>query len=106
MTENKRFSVTANDENFLIIIDNERALSQLQVCALLNDLNDENNELREYNKEMVKDIKDLEERIDRQAEQLDRLYKLIEAKDWKALSDIIDDFRRGDEQLQIEWGRY
>lgn len=48
MTENNRFGVMANDENFLIIIDNERALSQLQVCSLLNDFYNECKELK-YN---------------------------------------------------------
>lgn len=69
-------------------------------------LEKENEELRGYNRAMVKDIKDLEERNNRQAEQLDRLYKLIEAKDWEALTGIIEDFRRCEEQLKREWGRY
>lgn len=48
----------------------------------------------------------LKQRNDRQAKQLDRLYSLIEEKDWIALSDIIDDFKRCEEQLQKEWGTY
>ena len=48
----------------------------------------------------------LKQRNDRQAKQLDRLYSLIEEKDWTALSDIIDDFKRCEEQLQKEWGVY
>ena len=59
---------------------------------MLNCLNDENEQLKQRN--------------DRQAKQLDRLYSLVEEKDWTALSDIIDDFKRCEEQLQKEWGTY
>ena len=31
---------------------------------------------------------------------------LIEEKDWRALSDIMDDFKKADEQLQKEWKCY
>lgn len=48
----------------------------------------------------------LKQRNDRQAKQLDRLYSLIEEENWTALSDIIDDFKRCEEQLQKEWGTY
>lgn len=48
----------------------------------------------------------LKQRNDRQAKQLDRLYSLIEEKDWIALSDITDDFKRCEEQLQKEWRTY
>ncbi|WP_458454386.1 hypothetical protein [Methanobrevibacter sp.] len=72
----------------------------------MKEVLDENKELRAYNKEMVKDIKDLEKRNERQAKQLDRLYKLIEVKDWRSLSDIIDDFQRCEEQLKSEWRQY
>lgn len=48
----------------------------------------------------------LKQRNDRQAKQLDRLYSLVEEKDWTALSDIIDDFKRCEEQLQREWVCY
>ena len=48
----------------------------------------------------------LKQRNNRQAKQLDRLYNLIEEKDWRALTDILDDFKRCEEQLQKEWGTY
>ena len=44
--------------------------------------------------------------INRQYEQLGRLYDLIEQKEWRVLTDIIDDFKKSDEQLQKEWGTY
>ena len=50
--------------------------------------------------------KQLKQRNDRQAKQLGRLYSLIEEKDWIALFDIIDDFKRCEEQLQKEWETY
>ena len=48
----------------------------------------------------------LKQQNDRQAKQLDRLYGLVEEKNWTALSDIIDDFKRCEEQLQKEWRTY
>ena len=48
----------------------------------------------------------LKQRNNRQAKQLDRLYNLIEEKDWRTLSDILDDFKRCEEQLQREWKCY
>ena len=59
---------------------------------IINKLNDENEQLKQRNT--------------RQAKQLDRLYNLIEQKDWRALNDILDDFKKCDEQLQKEWGTY
>ena len=59
---------------------------------LLNTLLEENEELKQRNT--------------RQYEQLGRLYNLIEQKDWRALNDILDDFKKCDEQLQKEWGTY
>lgn len=47
MTESRQFGVKSNDENFLIITDNGRELSQLQVCSLLNDLDNENEGLKQ-----------------------------------------------------------
>lgn len=46
MTESRQFGVRANDENFLLITNNGMELSQLQVCALLNELTDENEQLK------------------------------------------------------------
>ena len=62
------------------------------IVEVLNQLSDENEQLKQRN--------------NRQAKQLDRLYSLIEEKDWRALSDIIDDFKRCEEQLQRESGTY
>lgn len=63
-----------------------------RLVDLLNQLNDENEQLKTRN--------------DRQAKQLDRLYHLIAEKDWRTLSDILDDFKRCEEQLQRESGIY
>ena len=63
-------------------------------------------ELAEYVDKLQEENEQLKQRNDRQAKQLDRLYSLIEEKDWIALSDIIDDFKRCEEQLQKEWGIY
>ena len=63
-----------------------------EVVNKLNQLYGENEQLKTRN--------------NNQAKQLDNLYQLIEQKDWRALSDILDDFKRCDEQLQKEWGTY
>ena len=76
----------------LLIEDNGKDMTYQEVVDLLNGLSEENEQLKQRN--------------DRQAKQLDRLYSLIEEKDWTALSDIIDDFKRCEEQLQKEWGTY
>jgi len=70
-------------------------LSTYQVCILLNEYVD-----------VKKENEQLKQRNDRQAKQLGNIYKLIEEKDWRALSDIIDDFKRCDEQLKREWRCY
>ena len=67
---------------------------------------EEDLELAEYVDKLQEENEQLKQRNDRQAKQLDRLYSLIEEKDWIALSDIIDDFKRCEEQLQKEWGIY
>ena len=72
----------------VLIEDNGNDMTYQEVVDLLN----ENEQLKQRN--------------DRQAKQLDRLYSLVEEKDWTALSDIIDDFKRCEEQLQKEWGVY
>ena len=81
------------------------------ICRRLNDQQDEINHLSNFGLHVILDKKnkeneELKQRNDRQAKQLDRLYSLIEEKDWTALSDIIDDFKRCEEQLQKEWGIY
>lgn len=62
------------------------------ILDLLNQLNDENEQLKQRN--------------NRQAKQLDRLYSLVEKEDWRTLTDILDDFKRCEEQLQRESGTY
>ena len=96
MTENKRYSFNwkRGHPNFW---DNHCDLADCyltcgDVVNILNELNDEN--------------EDLKQRNNRQYEQLGRLYDLIEQKEWRVLTDIIDDFKKSDEQLQKEWGTY
>ena len=69
------------------------------IAKQLNMANKNIRKLEEKNKE-------LQERNNRQCKQLDDLYRLIEEKDWRALTDILDDFKRNDEQLQREWKCY
>jgi hypothetical protein len=56
--------------------------------------------------ELIEENGQLKQRNNRQVKQLDRLYNLIEEKDWRTLTDILDDFKRCEEQLQKEWGTY
>ena len=84
------FDVT--DKRVVGAKDNGKIISFMDMFDLLNDLSDENEELKQRN--------------NRQYEQLGRLYDLIEQKEWRALTDIIDDFKKSDEQLQKEWGTY
>ena len=130
MTENKRFTLKESDiyNRNDVIHDNGIEMPQSTVCDLLNSLNEENVKLRARNKylatkiqrermsyqkqhekwekEIQKENEQLKQRNNRQAKQLDRLYNLIEEKDWRTLTDILDDFKRCEEQLQKEWGTY
>ena len=102
MTENKRFNIkpSAIVDDVTVIIDDESKYSfpvldkelNYMFCKALNELHEEN--------------KKLQERNDRQYKQLGDLYRLIEEKDWRALSDIMDDFKKAEEQLQKEWSEY
>ena len=74
-----------------IIFSNE-IMSIGEVLDKLNELSDENEQLKQRN--------------NRQYEQLGRLYNLIEQKQWKVLTDIVNNFKKSDEQLQKEWGTY
>ena len=56
--------------------------------------------------DLLNENEQLKQRNNRQYEQLGRLYYLIEQKKWRALTDIIDDFKKSNEQLQKEWGTY
>ena len=76
-----------------VLIDSIISIGDADVLVdWLNFLHDENEQLKQRN--------------NRQAKQLDRLYNLIEEKDWRTLTDILDDFKRCEEQLQKEWGTY
>ena len=100
MTKRYSYSKSELTDLFVIIdelhketfsgIDDEYNCSR--IVRKLNTLIDENEQLKQRN--------------DKQAKQLDKLYSLIEEKNWTALSDIIDDFKRCEEQLQKEWGIY
>ena len=107
----------------LLIEDNGNDMTYQEVVDLLN----ENEQLKQENKKFqgkydhllclynglgceydwLKDEnKQLKQRNNRQYEQLGRLYDLIEQKEWRVLTDIIDDFKKSDEQLQKEWRTY
>lgn len=108
------------------IADSQQSFKKVDLydcCDLLN----ENEQLKQENKKLqgkydhslwlynglgceydgLKDENEqLKQRNNRQYEQLGRLYDLIEQKEWRVLTDIIDDFKKSDEQLQKEWGTY
>ena len=88
----KRYRVMNHDDYELdYIADSQQGFKKVDLydcCDLLN----ENEQLKQRN--------------NRQYEQLGRLYNLIEQKEWRALTDIIDDFKKSDEQLQKEWETY
>ena len=93
MTENKRYDVIYEKEpRGQVVTDNGIPCTARTCCTRLNWLEEENTRLKERNK--------------RQCKQLDDLCRLIEEKDWRALSDILDDFKKSDEQLQKEWQTY
>ena len=88
----KRYRVMNHDDYELdYIADSQQGFKKVDLydcCDLLN----ENEQLKQRN--------------NRQYEQLGRLYNLIEQKEWRVLTDIIDDFKKSDEQLQKEWETY
>ena len=88
----KRYRVMNHDDYELdYIADSQQGFKKVDLydcCDLLN----ENEQLKQRN--------------NRQYEQLGRLYYLIDQKKWRALTDIIDDFKKSNEQLQKEWGTY
>lgn len=90
----KRFSSNIHGDlnGIYNILDNRMPLDHNEIVDLLNSLSYENEQLQARN--------------DRQAKQLDNLYRLIEEKDWRALTDIMDDFKECEEQLQREWMCY
>lgn len=97
MTAN-RYQIS--ESNFIIEILDDGI--PMHYSTIVNRLNEQHKTIIRFEKENEQ----LKQRNDRQAKQLDRLYSLIEEKDWTALSDIIDDFKRCEEQLQKEWGVY
>ena len=88
----KRYRVMNHDDYELdYIADSQQGFKKVDLydcCDLLN----ENEQLKQRN--------------NRQYEQLGRLYNLIEQKEWRVLTDIIDDFKKSDEQLRKEWETY
>ena len=81
------------------------------ICRRLNDQQDEINHLSNFGLHVIldkknKENKQLKQRNNRQYEQLSRLYNLIEQKEWRVLTDIIDNLKKSDEQLQKEWRTY
>lgn len=68
---------------------------------------------KEYCKSLETDLRNcaeariqLQERNNRQAKQLDNLYQLIEKEDWKALKNIINDFKESEKLIKKEWECY
>ena len=117
-TENERYCVRAGywhnytgigrceDENLttnkVCDLINEQQETITEQASQIDFLKDENKHMRN----VLNENKQLKQRNNRQAKQLDRLYHLIEEKDWRTLTDILDDFKRYEEQLQKEWGTY
>ena len=83
----------------------------------IEDLTQENKKLQSINqdhRDYIGDVeadfkrleqhnKELQERNNRQAKQLDKVYKLMEKQDYKALQNIIQDFKEAEELLKQEW---
>lgn len=122
MTE-KRFGYGADvnwQGDIIIDYETEKSYDFYEVGKLLNELAEENKRLKSINQDycnyigdfeddfirLAEENKKLQERNDRQYKQLSDLYRLIEEKDWRALSDIMDDFQKAEEQLQKEWKCY
>lgn len=116
----KRFYIDTIDGGESVLTNNGKELSLNETCNLLNELNDKI-ELIEIDKrnlhhldahnrvkilELRKENHELQERNNRQYKQLGDLYRLIEEKDWRALSDIMDDFKKSEELLQKEWSNF
>ena len=100
-----------NEENERLKFENETLKSNYQreiqsSIDFCNTYSKTNGKLLEEIDQLKQKIEQLQERNNRQAKQLDDLYRLIEEKDWRALSDIMDDFKKSDELLQKEWGLF
>lgn len=112
MTE-KRFWILNTLTEYSGIKDKDKLLSFDEVVDLLNEQHEQIERLKgnfraldEVKCEIAEENEELKQRNNRQYEQLGRLYDLIEQKEWRVLTDIIDDFKKSDEQLQKEWGTY
>ena len=84
-----------------------------EIVDLLNEQHEQIERLKgnfraldEVKCELAEENEELKQRNNRQYEQLGRLYYLIEQKKWRVLIDIVDDFKKSNEQLQKEWGTY
>ena len=93
-----------NEKRFIIAICGDGKLG-IRDLTTLNEYTSER-QVAEYMNRITDENEQLKQRNNRQAKQLDRLYHLIEEKDWRTLSDILDDFKRCEEQLQREWKCY
>ena len=93
-----------NEERFIIAICGDGKLG-IRDLTTLNEYTSER-QVADYMNRITDENEQLKQRNNRQAKQLDRLYNLIEEKDWRTLTDIIDDFQQCEERLQKEWKCY
>lgn len=89
-----------NESNFIIEILDDGI--PMHYSTIVNRLNEQHKTIIRFEKENEQ----LQARNDRQAKRLGELYELMAKKDWESLTEIIDDFKRCEEQLQKEWGTY
>jgi len=111
MTE-KRF-ILDDDGIVTDMLDLSMYIDNEDCCEKLNELHEDVERQREFKFSAIrqanridKENEQLKERNNRQAKQLDNIYQLIEQRDWRALSDILNDFKKAEEQLQKEWKCY
>ena len=93
-----------NEERFIIAICGDGKLG-IRDLTTLNEYTSER-QVADYMNRITDENEQLKQRNNRQAKQLDSLYNLIEEKDWRTLTDIIDDFQQCEERLQKEWKCY
>ena len=119
MTENKRFMIdTAGTLIDMVTRDTFDYVSD--VVGLLNELSEENEELRTKNNAYIQDVEvyreenthlkleneQLKQRNTNQYNQLNQLWQLIKAKDWETLTEMDNQMKEDEEQLQKEWKCY
>ena len=112
MTENKRFTIDVETENYenAYFEDDKFLCYEDDYDAILNRLNElaeENQQLKQQRVELFirerdtkNELRRLQERNNRQCRELDNLYHLIEKQDWKTLTGIIQELKEADELLQ------